>query len=256
MPRIEVSYLLQKAVLWPYEGVDLFNKPLRGSPVEIRVRWEQRKHQKEQDEATVAEVVVDREIETRSLMWLGELADFYGTGSGAADAEIKEVEQYREVPDIKNRNPYRTVLLRRFQGDIPEVERVGTASNVDLVVLGTGFGYTEITTGTGTGTDDVSCSTCGRLNDDFTAVLTDNGTNLQVWESAAFEICEENWLWHIERDLVENVVTATLEDDLGEVQATYTMTDQTWDGEDEVTLYKVSGNSVCEYPGTLQIRGA
>lgn len=257
MPRIEVSYLTQKAVLWPYESVDMFNLPVRGTPVEISVRWEYAKAQKDQDEGTTARLVVDREIATRSLMWLGELADFYGTGSGAADVEIKEVEEYSEIPDIKGRVYYRTVKLRRFQGDIPPPPRVGTPSEVDLVVIGAGFGHYEITTGTGTGTDDVACSDCEQLNTDFDVVLTCNSQDLQVWESAeAFTTCGEDWYWHIERNLVTNVVMAVIEDESGEAQVTFSMSGTTWNGQDTVTLNRLSGNSLCEWPATLQLRGA
>ncbi len=47
-------------------------------------------------------------------MWLGELADWYGTGSVDTDDELMEVKTFSQTPDLKARVVYRTVGLMRL----------------------------------------------------------------------------------------------------------------------------------------------
>jgi len=48
-------------------------------------------------------------------MWLGELADWYGSGSGTNDDEVMWVVRQINVPDIKNRVARREVWLSKAQ---------------------------------------------------------------------------------------------------------------------------------------------
>lgn len=125
MPALESSYRRQTAVLWEVYAVDKFNEPLRDTPVEIDVRWNTR--QSEAADAQGNRVVLDatavvgRAIPVGSLMWLGELADFVGTGTGSSgdDTEIMEVMTYSETPDLKARNVRREVGLAYFRDTMP-----------------------------------------------------------------------------------------------------------------------------------------
>lgn len=123
MPAIETAYRRQKAVLWPWSGYDSYAEPLRGEPVEIDVRWLNKSREvpgPQGSPITVdATAVVDREIVVGSLMWLGELADWYGTGSAGDDTALMEVVAYGEVPDLKGRDIRRTVGLVYFRDTPP-----------------------------------------------------------------------------------------------------------------------------------------
>lgn len=122
MPSIETFHRHQKAVLWTRAGTTEFNEPAFSTPIELDVRWEWTQEES-LDEAgspiiVEAMVVVDREIQEGSLMWLGELEDWYGTGSAGDDDYRMRVLRYNEVPDLKGRNYRRTVALVRFRGGV------------------------------------------------------------------------------------------------------------------------------------------
>lgn len=120
MPPIETIDRHQKALLWAIIGYDSYGQPqVSATPVEIDVRWEW-KHAEEKateryEVAIDAMVVVDREIEEGSNMWLGSLSDWYGTGSAGIDSEILQVKFYSEIPDLKDRAIRRTVGLSFFR---------------------------------------------------------------------------------------------------------------------------------------------
>lgn len=122
MPSIEVIHLHQKAVLW--SATEVFNdygEMQVGLPVEISVRWitgrAEGRDPKGFKVALDARVITNRRVDIGSQMWLGELADWYGTGSGSAgdDDELMEVVTYNETPDLKNRHFRREVGLKRFR---------------------------------------------------------------------------------------------------------------------------------------------
>jgi hypothetical protein len=86
MPALEKSSLEQKAVLWAFDsyGDD-------GEPVAID-----------------ASAQVDREIVAGGIMWLGEKDDL-----PSPVTDRFRVIGYSEIPDIKGREFYREVLLKR-----------------------------------------------------------------------------------------------------------------------------------------------
>ena len=125
MPAMETSFRRQKATLWAKVGVDAYNEPTVSAPVVIKVRWVWVKKQVTDAEgnkrAIDATAVVNRDIATGSIMWLGELDDWVGTGSGGNDDELMEVVSYDETEDIKARNKRRTVTLAFYRDALPQV---------------------------------------------------------------------------------------------------------------------------------------
>lgn len=125
MPAPEQTNRYQKAVLWMASGTDDYGQPKTVAPVEIRVRWITKRTQVNDPQGNAvsldATAVVDRKISPGSVMWLGEYADFLGTGSGSAsdDTELHEVKTYDETPDLKGRLVYRTVGLARYRDALP-----------------------------------------------------------------------------------------------------------------------------------------
>lgn len=255
---METARRHRDAVLWPFAGTDAANEELRGDPVEIKVRVVEKKERTSEDDKWSTTLVMDREVALRSVVVLGTLADFYGTGtgSGSGDVEALVVEKIKVAEDVKGRNKRWKAQCGRRMFSIPPAPRVGTPSNSNLTVAGAGFGFAEISTGTGTGTDDVACSTCTRLNEERTAALTENGPDAQAWETEPFEVCGELWVWALARDLAANVLTARLEDAEGNAEAEYRMSGVAWNGTDEVTLNLQSGSALCEWALLLTVRGA
>lgn len=125
MPSIEQRDRFQKAVLWEADGFDGFGRPKVSSPVELNVRWKYERRQSVNNEgvpiAVDATVVVNQLIPVGSCMWLGELADWYGTGSNDNTESIMEVLSYKETPDIRNRGIRYSVSLAFYKNQLPEL---------------------------------------------------------------------------------------------------------------------------------------
>lgn len=117
MPSPEKTDLRQKAVLWVPNGVNKYGEKTFADPIEISVRWNtQRRATLDGKGNTVmldATAVVDRVIAIGSEMWLGELEDWYGTGSVSGDDELMYVKTYNETPDLRNREKMQTVGLMK-----------------------------------------------------------------------------------------------------------------------------------------------
>ena len=115
MPPLETMGRTRDAVLWPFKEPDTFGEPRVEKAVPIRVRFERGLHEgmdKDGHPITLAcELVVDREIQVDSLMFLDKL-EHYASGK-----ELFLVKSYDEVPDIKGRNVRRTIGLMRFTSD-------------------------------------------------------------------------------------------------------------------------------------------
>lgn len=122
MPSLETKDRRQAALLFARTGSDDYGEPTVAEPIEIRVRWNTKRTEvQDANGSTIAldaVVVVDRVISIGSRMWLGEEADWYGTGSGtdeSQDQEMHVVRTYDEVKDVKARHTRRTVGLSKFR---------------------------------------------------------------------------------------------------------------------------------------------
>lgn len=123
MPAPEHSHRTQTALLWAVIGVDAHNEPVVGLPDEIQVRWENARVQMASADGTVVTVdataVVGRDVNEGSLMRLGDLEDWNGTGSNDDDNGLMQVVAFSKVPDVKGRNFRRVVGMIRFRDEVP-----------------------------------------------------------------------------------------------------------------------------------------
>lgn len=131
MPPIETAFRRQTAVLWELLRVDAYNEPVVDAPVEIACRWKWGTAQQAGPQGTPitvdATVVVAQDVTIGSLMFEGDLNDWLGhSGSGSGSAgdysSIMEVVSANFTPDLKARNTRRTLGLRYFRDDFPEVD--------------------------------------------------------------------------------------------------------------------------------------
>lgn len=114
MPPLEQFDMYQWAVLIPKVGVDRYNETIRGEPREVQVRWIAGRVELADSEGTPltfdALVISGERFPTGTLMWLGDLEDWYGTGSGSAseigESQLHEVHLSRVTPDLKARNTH------------------------------------------------------------------------------------------------------------------------------------------------------
>jgi hypothetical protein len=122
MPAFETMDRHQTAVLWTTSRGD-YSGPVRDAGVELKVRWVwgQRFLRKPsgEDVQVDATVVVDRDVKEGSLMYLGTLPYWAGTGS-ADDPVLMEVVVVNEASDLKNRFVRRTLGLSYFGGTAPQ----------------------------------------------------------------------------------------------------------------------------------------
>jgi hypothetical protein len=121
---IEEDDCWDTAVLWPATTVyDDQGQPVRSTPVELAwpngCRWVPSTRQVMDAKGNLinldATVVVLQDIPVNSLMWLGELADWYGTGSGASDDGLMVVKSFNKTSSQDGRFERRTVSLMRFK---------------------------------------------------------------------------------------------------------------------------------------------
>lgn len=121
---IETDLRYQKAVLWSASGYDDYGQVKVSAPVEIGVRWTNKRSEALDPQgntiAVDASVVVGfSDIPIGSKLWLGSLSSWYGTGSGGQDDEVMEVVTSSKGRDIKNRGIRRTLGLKKFQDSSP-----------------------------------------------------------------------------------------------------------------------------------------
>lgn len=124
MPAFETMDLEQVAVLWGKSGTDDYGQPTTATAIEIPVRWLTKRDEVVDAQGNTialdATVVVERQIAVGSLMALGNLSYWVGTGSAGDESEVMEVVTYEETPDLKGREIRRSVGLKRFRDALPE----------------------------------------------------------------------------------------------------------------------------------------
>lgn len=121
MPPVETFERRQKAQYWAYSGVDGHGDPTVSAVATLTVRWEWgRREGMDALGNTIAldaTVFVDREIPINSIMWRGTAAELAATTSPT----YYIVTDYRETPDLKNRNFRREVTLMRHGNSLPTI---------------------------------------------------------------------------------------------------------------------------------------
>lgn len=123
MPPLETDDLNETATVWPRGSYDDYGARSVSSPIEIPVRWEEvDRNQLDPQSDKIrydALAVVDRKVEKGSLIRLGTLDDWQGTGSGSVESGLMEVVGYNETPDLKGRSIRRTITMIRYKDTLP-----------------------------------------------------------------------------------------------------------------------------------------
>ena len=120
MPQVELQSRYQKCVLWAKAGVDPLGRYTVLAPVELTVRWEEKRRQATDPKGNTigidATVILDQEIAVGSVMRLGRLADL-----PAVPDNLKQVAMFNDITDIKGRSAFRTVGLIRYDESLPAI---------------------------------------------------------------------------------------------------------------------------------------
>lgn len=122
MPAQEQSHRFQYAVLWEKTGYGDDGQPTLDEPEELLVRWVRRSRQIRDADGNLinidATVTLGREVAVGSVMWEGELEDWYDVGSGGANTNLMEVVMSSAVPDVKNREVSYKAMLAFYKGSL------------------------------------------------------------------------------------------------------------------------------------------
>lgn len=111
------TMLKQRAVYWPPLAPDKHGGPTWGTPVELRVRWEDKVKRKVGPEGEV--VVLDSTVYTASdvevggMLMLGVLDSTVVTDDPRANAHVGEILSFEKVPNLKAKEFLRTALLKK-----------------------------------------------------------------------------------------------------------------------------------------------
>jgi len=126
MPSVERRNLKQKALLWTPVGLDVNGEVVVvNDPVELEVRWVDGRSESTDAQgnpvALDAKVIVKQDIAIHSIMLLGSLDDWYGTGSGSGwdENNFMIVKSFSKIPGLKGRRFFREVSLARYSSTLP-----------------------------------------------------------------------------------------------------------------------------------------
>ncbi len=111
--------LKQKAVYWPFASIDSFGKKVVGSPVQIKVRWEDVSEEfldgKGERQLSNALVYVDRDVTVGGILMLGTSADVDASGFDTVNIKENdgawEIRRFDKLPDLKARRYLRSAYL-------------------------------------------------------------------------------------------------------------------------------------------------
>jgi len=111
--RIIKKVLRQTAVYWAPPTQDENGEMTYGSPVEIKCRWEDIVTNfidtKGDEQTSSAVVMVDRDINTKGVLWLGLLTDAQPQPFDNPGAY--EIKKFDKLPDFKAKDFVRTAYL-------------------------------------------------------------------------------------------------------------------------------------------------
>lgn len=127
MPPLEEMDRNETAVMWKYKDKDQFANIIVYQPVAIQVRWEQTQQggfdpQARPVDYDVTVEIDDNTIPENSLFWLGELADWPGTGLSNQDEQVFYLQRIEFEKDLKGRITNYLGRLKKFMGSIGAVE--------------------------------------------------------------------------------------------------------------------------------------
>jgi hypothetical protein len=120
MPALETMDRTEKAVYWAAGPPNDFGARRVYAPVELEVRWEDRKGEIVKPSGEVsgydASVIFDRSVAVGSILWYGALEDWTASATG-----YYEVLGFDRVKDLKGRANRMEARLARYKDSLPEV---------------------------------------------------------------------------------------------------------------------------------------
>ena len=113
--RLAVKVMNQTAVYWPPEEPGRYGRPTYGTAIEIACRWDD--VQKEfisargDQEVSLAELIVDRDLEVKGVLMLGVLSDVVDLDDPKSNEGAWEIRMIGKTPDKKARKFLREAIV-------------------------------------------------------------------------------------------------------------------------------------------------
>lgn len=118
MPPVEHIGINQTAVYWEKVGENIHLEEILAAPREILCRWIDGETELPDAQgnpiAVQAVAVVKEDLVIGSILRLGTLASYIGSGSALTDDDIAYIQITNKVPDLDVKNYYRSVGLVRY----------------------------------------------------------------------------------------------------------------------------------------------
>lgn len=129
MPQPETSHRLQYIVLWAATNrADRHGQmKVTDVPVELLVRYDDSRREVPDGNGNTitidASAIVDQDVPLKSVVWVGRLADLQiGTAFAFEDGPLMTVAFFNKVPDVRNRQAFREIMLTRYRGALPPLK--------------------------------------------------------------------------------------------------------------------------------------
>jgi len=105
----------QNAVYWPFDSVDQFGKKAVGSPVQIKVRWEDVSEEFLDSNGEIqisrSKVYVDRDMEVGGILMLGTTVDITDPIDVKENDGAWEIRKFEKLPTLRATEFLRTAYL-------------------------------------------------------------------------------------------------------------------------------------------------
>jgi len=125
MPAFETMDRPQKITYWERLGTNRLGNFVIGSPIELKVQWDDRASRTMDSKGNWIGIdgtlFTNRVLKIGSIVRLGTISDWQGTGSGLVPTDLMEIKTGDEVYDLKGRNQVFFYGMMRYTDSLPIV---------------------------------------------------------------------------------------------------------------------------------------
>lgn len=113
--RILTKILEMDAVYWPPNGQDEFGTPAFGSPIDLKVRWEDVTetfmNAKGEAKTSKSKVYVGQDVQEEGALWLGTVATLTNPTKPFAQPNAWQISAFSKIPTLNAKQFLRIAWL-------------------------------------------------------------------------------------------------------------------------------------------------
>lgn len=95
----------QWATYWPPVGADEYGQPTFGTPIELKVRWddvtEAYFNKMGESRSSESQVFVGQDVEEGGVLWLGRLTEVTDPAKPFAQKKAFQIQKFEKVPTLR-----------------------------------------------------------------------------------------------------------------------------------------------------------